>query len=104
MNRPAATPTVQIDDEHTRVTQWRFPPGGETGWHRHELHYVVVPITTGPLEVETPDGESRSALTTGVSYTRPVPTEHNVVNPNDVEFVFVEIEIKARTGLAPETA
>ncbi|HEY0296314.1 MAG TPA: cupin domain-containing protein [Bordetella sp.] len=94
MSRPAAIPTVQIDNEHVTVTEWRFPPGGETGWHRHGMHYVVVPQTTGELLLETPQGEMRSQLTTGVSYTRPVGVEHNVVNPNDTEFVFVEIELK----------
>ncbi len=94
MQRPAAIPTVQIDNEHVLVTEWRFPPGAETGWHRHGMHYVVVPQTTGKLLLETPEGQRESQLTTGVSYTRPVGVEHNVINPNDSEFVFVEIEIK----------
>lgn len=94
MKRPAAISTVQIDDERVRVTEWRFPPGGETGWHRHAMHYVVVPQTTGELLLETPQGEVRSQLTTGVAYSRPVGVEHNVVNPGDGEFVFVEIELK----------
>lgn len=95
MTRPAAVPTVQIDNEQVRVTEWRFPPGAETGWHRHGMYYVVVPQTTGELLLETLQGEVRSALTTGVAYSRPVGIEHNVVNPNDSEFVFVEIELKA---------
>jgi hypothetical protein len=45
MPRPAAIPTVQIDNDHVKVTEWRFPPGGETGWHRHAMYYVVVPQT-----------------------------------------------------------
>ncbi|AKQ56265.1 cupin domain-containing protein [Bordetella hinzii] len=94
MQRPAAIPTVQIDNEHVTVTEWRFPPGGETGWHRHGMHYVVVPQTTGKLLLETPDGPRESQLTTGVAYSRQVGVEHNVINPNDTEFVFVEIEIK----------
>lgn len=94
MQRPAAIPTVQIDNEHVTVTEWRFPPGGETGWHRHGMHYVVVPQTTGKLLLDTPDGQIESQLTTGVAYTRPVGVEHNVINPNDTEFVFVEIELK----------
>jgi hypothetical protein len=28
-----------IDNDTTRVTQWRFAPGAQTGWHRHE--YLV---------------------------------------------------------------
>ncbi len=94
MTRPAAVPTVQIDNEQVKVTEWRFPPGGETGWHRHGMYYVVVPQTTGPLLLETPRGEVTAELTTGVAYARPVGVEHNVVNPNSHEFVFVEIELK----------
>ena len=37
-----ATPTVFIDNERVRVTEWRFAPGAATGWHRHEYDYVVV--------------------------------------------------------------
>lgn len=95
MPRPQAIPTVQIDDEHVRVTEWRFPPGAETGWHRHGMRYVVVPQTTGSLLLETPEGPIESKLTTGVAYTRSVGVEHNVVNPATTEFVFVEIELKS---------
>jgi len=93
-HRPQAAPTVQIDNPRVKVTQWRFAPGAETGWHRHGMDYVVVPMTTGTLLLETPEGEVRAPLTAGVSYTRPVGVEHNVVNANDHEFVFVEIELR----------
>ena len=53
--RPSATPTVQIDNDNTIVTEWRFPPHGETGWHVHQYDYVVVPLVTGELRLETPD-------------------------------------------------
>lgn len=94
MNRPLAVPTVQIDNEEVRVTEWRFAPGAETGWHRHGMHYVVVPQTTGSLLLETAQGPVTSSLTSGVAYARPVGVEHNVINPGDGEFVFVEIELK----------
>jgi len=42
--REKAKPTVQIDDEKVKVTRWDFSPGAETGWHRHEMDYVVVPL------------------------------------------------------------
>lgn len=94
MTRPQAIPTVQIDNERTRVTEWRFAPGAETGHHRHGMDCVVVPMTTGTLLRETPQGTLRSPLTAGVSYTRLTGVEHNVINANDFEFVFVEIELK----------
>jgi quercetin dioxygenase-like cupin family protein len=94
MNRCAAVPTVQIDSDRVKVTEWRFAPGAETGWHRHGMDYVVVPMTTGELMLETPQGEVHAPLTAGVSYARLTGVEHNVINANDYEFTFVEIELK----------
>ena len=34
-NRPTVVPTIQIDNAKSRVTEWRFAPNAETGWHRH---------------------------------------------------------------------
>ena len=45
----AAVPTVQLDTDRVKVTEWRFAPGAATGWHRHDYDYVVVPMTTGKL-------------------------------------------------------
>ena len=90
-----AVPTVQVDNDRVRVTEWRFAPGAATGWHRHEFDYVVVPITTGTLLLKEGDGERYAELTAGVSYSREVGVEHNVINANDYEFVFVEVEMKS---------
>ena len=90
-----AVPTVQVDNDRVRVTEWRFAPGAATGWHRHEFDYVVVPITTGTLLLKEGDGERYAELTAGVSYSREVGVEHNVINANDYEIVFVEVEMKS---------
>lgn len=92
--RPTAVPTVQFENARLIVTEWRFAPGAETGWHRHGLDYVVVPQTDGQLLLESADGEATAELRAGVSYFRSAGVEHNVINPNDHEFVFVEIELK----------
>lgn len=45
-----ARPTVIVDNDRTRVTEWRFPRRGDnTGWHRHAYDYVVVPLFDGVL-------------------------------------------------------
>ena len=90
-----AVPTVQVDNDRVRVTEWRFAPGAATGWHRHEFDYVVIPLTTGKLLLKEGDGERYAELTAGVSYSREVGVEHNVINANDYEFVFVEVEMKS---------
>ena len=93
----AAQPTVQIDNQQVRVTEWRFAPGAETGLHRHEMDYVVVPLHDGRLCIETIDGSAEVELRRGESYHRRAGAEHNVVNANSFEFAFVEIELKAAT-------
>ena len=92
--RPNASPTLQIDNERVRVTEWRFPQGAATGWHRHEYDYVVVPQTTGTLTIQNAEGEYDAELSAGIAYYRQAGVEHDVINNNDYEFVFVEVEIK----------
>lgn len=91
----AATPTLKIDDDRVRVTEWRFAPGAATGWHVHEYPYVVVPLTTGELEMIDESGTaSRARLTMHEPYNKPAGVAHDVVNPNDFDFAFLEIEMK----------
>ena len=91
----AAQPTVQADNDKVRITEWRFAAGAATGYHRHEHDYVVVPMTTGILEMLGPDNITTTAkLVAGHAYFREAGVEHDVINANDSEFVFVEVEIK----------
>jgi len=92
--RPKAVPTKQVENERVIVTEWRFAPGAETGWHRHGYDYVVVPLLTGKLQLEDGKDSHIADLIAGRSYARPVGVEHNVINANDFEFAFVEIELK----------
>jgi quercetin dioxygenase-like cupin family protein len=93
-DRRPATATVQIENALVRVTEWRFPPGTSTGFHRHDYDYVVVPMTTARLRIVSPTGESVGELVTGRAYFRSAGVEHEVVNENPFEVVFVETEIK----------
>lgn len=91
----AAKPTVFIDNDKVRVTEWRFAPGAATGWHRHEMDYVVVPMLDGQLRIVTEGGvESIAELKKGVPYFRETGVEHDVINANDFEFAFIEVETK----------
>jgi len=86
---------VLIDNDRTRVTEWRFAPGSATGFHRHDFDYVIMPQRTGTLTMVDGAGrESTSQLTDGTPYFRAAGVEHDVINSNDFEFVFVEFEIK----------
>ncbi len=92
--RPAAVPTVQVNNDRVIVTEWRFAPGAETTWHRHVYDYVVVPLLDGKLQID--DGKEQRFVDMGAgrSYYRPAGIEHNVINANDYEYAFVEIEFK----------
>ncbi len=89
-----AVGTVQIDNERVIVTEWRFAPGAQTGGHVHAYDYVVVPLTAGILRLEEPTGTREVQLQVGVSYTRSAGVAHNVINANDYEFVFIEVELR----------
>jgi quercetin dioxygenase-like cupin family protein len=97
----AAQPTLQIDNDRVRVTEWRFAPGTETGWHKHGMDYVVVPLYDGTLRIETADGATDVELHRGVSYARLAGAEHNVISTTLTEFAFVEIELKDDASPAP---
>lgn len=87
-----ATANVQIENEWVRVTEWRFAPGAETGHHVHAHDYVVVPLTNGVLSLEEAGGRREARLTSGLAYAREKGVTHNVINGNDFEFRFLEIE------------
>ncbi len=90
-----AVAKVFIDNDRTRVTEWRFAPGAATGWHRHEYDYVVVPLVDGNLKIVSDgDVETIVELKSGVPYFREVGVEHNVINDNGFEFAFIETEFK----------
>ena len=92
--RPQAVPTVQIDNERVIVTEWRFAPSAETGWHTHGHDYVVVPTISGVLRLETSEGVEDVEIVLGNSYTRQVGVQHNVINMSSHEVAFIEVELR----------
>jgi quercetin dioxygenase-like cupin family protein len=83
-----------IENDRVIVTEYRFKPGANTGWHRHGHDYVVVPLMDGKVRLETANGNSHAEMKKGVAYFRNAGVEHDVINANDSEYVFVEIELK----------
>ena len=90
-----AVPTVMIENERVKVTEWRFAARGDnTGWHRHAYDYVVIPLFDGVLEIDLGEGERVTAqMKNGVPYYRELGAEHDVINGNDFECAFVEVEL-----------
>ena len=90
-----AIPTVTIENDRVRVTEWRFKnPGDNTGWHRHDYDYVVIPQFDGVLDIDLGNGERIQApMQSGVPYYREAGVEHDVINGNAFECAFVEVEL-----------
>jgi len=92
----AAKSDVQIDNDEVRVTEWRLEPGSATGHHRHEMDYVIVPVSNSDMTIIAPDGtRSVSKLQVGKSYFRKAGVEHDVRNDTAEPIVFLEVELKA---------
>lgn len=93
MTKTLAEGIIHIEDARFKVTEWRFAPGAETGWHVHGHDYVIVPLTDGTLGLEEPGGASRHAtLTRGAPYSRQAGVEHNVTNAGAAPLAFLEVE------------
>jgi quercetin dioxygenase-like cupin family protein len=83
-----------IENDKVIVTEYRFAPGANTGWHRHGYDYVVVPLMDGKVKLLTRHGENFAEMRKGVPYFRNEGVEHDVINANDGEYAFIEIELK----------
>ena len=95
-----ATSEVLIENNRVRVTRWAFASKGDnTGWHRHDHDYVVVPQFNGTLEIDLPGDQHMTAqLETGVPYFREIGVEHDVISGNDFPCAFIEIELLDKKG------
>ena len=90
-----ARSTRTTDDDRVRVTTLAFEDGDETGDHRHEYDYLVVPVTGGTFTVIERDGSTRDLVQeAGAPYLGRAGTEHNVINASGRAATFVEIELK----------
>jgi beta-alanine degradation protein BauB len=90
----SAKAIVHIDNDRVIVTEYRFQPGENTGWHRHGHDYVVVPLMDGKLRIESAAGSSVAEMKRGAPYFRNQGVEHDVINATDREYAFIEIELK----------
>jgi len=48
----------------------------------------------GKVKLETPAGTSHAEMKKGVPYFRNEGVEHDVINANDTDYAFIEIELK----------
>ncbi len=93
---PEASKTLSEfhDDDRVRIIEQRIPPGGSTGFHRHEYDYVVVPTCNGELISRAKDGDRVAKMELGVPRLIRAGVEHEVVNESDRTVTSIEIELK----------
>ena len=92
---PNARSSSGTDNDRVRITTWTFQDGEDTGDHRHEYDYVIVPISGGTFVITEPDGTTREMTQqAAAAYLGHAGTEHNVINRSGRTAVFVEIELK----------
>jgi len=91
--------SLLLEDDRTRITQWVFAPGDQTGWHNHTDDYVTVQQSGGALLLQAADGsEKRVEYEDGRTMSWTAPIEHNAVNISDLEVRVLEIEFKSTDG------
>ena len=92
--RAQAIGTEIENNDRVKITEWRFAPGSETGWHLHTMDYIVIYRTPAQLLIESKQGETSLQMAEGQLYFRRAGVEHNVINSGETEVVFVETELK----------
>jgi beta-alanine degradation protein BauB len=90
----SAKAIVHLENDRVIVTEYRFAPGENTGWHRHGHDYVVVPMMDGKLRLEAASGSTTVEMKKGAPYFRSEGVEHDVINASEGDYAFIEIELK----------
>jgi len=86
---------IIFENEHVRVWELAVEPGKSKGLHRHDLPYVIVPLTAGTIEIESIDGTVyRPNEKVGEAIWRDAGEIHDLRNLGDTIYRNVLVEIK----------
>ena len=86
--------TLAIDNADVRVATWTLNAGEHTGRHRHELDYVVIPLTDGTTRIAMDHDAIPISMSRGVPYFRERGAQHDLINEGERTLAFVEVELK----------
>jgi len=88
---------VIFENEMVRVGELAVEPGKSKGLHRHDLPYVIVPLTAGKIEIESIDGKVyRPNEKVGEAIWRDAGEIHDLKNLGDATYRNVLVEIKSQ--------
>jgi len=86
---------VIFENELVRVWDLTVAPGKSAGLHRHDLPYVIVPLTGGTIEIKSVDGGTyRPVETVGEAIWRDPGEIHDLHNLGSTPYRNVLVEIK----------
>lgn len=89
---------VMFENDQVRVWDFVVEPGQSKGWHKHELPYVIIPMTDGEIELESAlTGQiERPKGTIGSPIWREAGEVHDLRNVGNASYRNILIEIKPR--------
>jgi len=94
---------IILENEHVRVWSLRLEPGERQPLHRHDLPYIVIPITEGRNEMRWPDQRVvHTDEKPGQALWRLPGVPHELVNTSDFTYRNVLVELKIPTGGEPK--
>ena len=87
---------ILFENDTIRVWSVALAPGGVQAWHKHELPYLIVPLTPGQNEMEFEDGRIRQTVESiGGVLWREAGIPHELRNTSAWDYANVLIEFKA---------
>jgi beta-alanine degradation protein BauB len=87
---------IIFENERVRVWELAVEPGKSKGLHRHDLPYVIVPLTEGKIEIESIDGKVyRPREKVGEAIWRDAGEVHDLRNLGNGTYRNVLVEIKS---------
>ncbi len=91
---------ILFENDVVRVWGLSLDPGGRQAWHRHDLPYLIVPLTDGTNEMRFADGRSRDTVeTAGQVMWRESGIPHELHNRGASQYRNVLIEFKTAPSL-----
>ena len=86
---------IIFENDLVRIWELRVEPGESAGMHRHDLPYVIVPLTGGSIDIESVDGRTyRPVETIGEAIWRDPGEIHDLHNRGAAPYRNVLVEIK----------
>jgi quercetin dioxygenase-like cupin family protein len=93
---------VIFENESIRVWSFTVKPGGLKPMHRHDLPYLIVPVTPGRVEITTIEGKSREGEDAlGSVIWQNWGETHQLRNLGDQPYQNILVELKKHDPNAP---